>query len=364
MPATKASPTGANMAASQVNPPRAHILGLPNELLVRTARFVRDDEQLTRGDPNSPGQTAHLPSEGLMNLRLVCRRFNGIATEELFSHLTIKPSQISLGNLQYIAQRPHLALHVKSVQVLLAYYPILESHPMGRFREDLRKHLSLANERVKRLIESVAKSKQEDKVREWLAALKVLKIKCDNVLQAIAELDNAKVPLNLSNLDALRSDPALSGFWRCFADTLVPIYVGADWRGTSQYDLLLDWAEGDLPWEEAECFPEKFAKAVAQMPGLKELRIADDLRQYTPSTTLIGEVQQILRHPRPDMSSREAASRAFDKILRWSPTHVDDKLPSTLSTWLLIQLPLKIRSGLGNRRLQTLDIDLVDTSHP
>ena len=58
---------------------------------------------------------AHLPRDALRNTRLVCKSVNSVATQLLYTSLTLRPNERSASNLIEVADSAHLRVNARDL---------------------------------------------------------------------------------------------------------------------------------------------------------------------------------------------------------------------------------------------------------
>lgn len=96
-----------------------HIAADPDKLVSIDKRAYLSQESFRAPSPPSPDQAVTIGS-----FRSVCKRFNEVGAQHLFSRVTTRFSVKSFRRLELIAERPHLARHVKKFSYLVPCFYI------------------------------------------------------------------------------------------------------------------------------------------------------------------------------------------------------------------------------------------------
>ncbi|KAH7385114.1 hypothetical protein BKA64DRAFT_760001 [Cadophora sp. MPI-SDFR-AT-0126] len=105
---------------------KTNILDLSQDVLESIFDNFKDEESMSKGKVewwcsishfNGPDDIAR--RENVCNLRLVCRRFNELASSLLFPVLCVELDEPSLDRVEKISQSPHLAATIYGIQVVL-----------------------------------------------------------------------------------------------------------------------------------------------------------------------------------------------------------------------------------------------------
>ncbi|KAK1828807.1 hypothetical protein QBC39DRAFT_143813 [Podospora conica] len=99
------------------------IRDLPDELLLRIFKAVRDDSPpLIRSGPFSAPPQIRPNPRGIQNCRLTCRRFGSVASDLLFTHVSVHYRSSSLLRLEEISKCPVFRKNIRVVNVKLGLY--------------------------------------------------------------------------------------------------------------------------------------------------------------------------------------------------------------------------------------------------
>ncbi|KAL9061150.1 MAG: hypothetical protein Q9162_000295 [Coniocarpon cinnabarinum] len=109
-----------------------HIEADPDKLVTLDRRAYLSQESFKPPTFPSPDQ-AH----DLGNFRLACRRFSDLGAVHQYARVTVRFSRHGLARLDWLAERPHLAQHVKKFSYMVPYFYAVG----GRTGRDLRHNL-------------------------------------------------------------------------------------------------------------------------------------------------------------------------------------------------------------------------------